>query len=363
MKILQKPTNSPLAIFALTCTELATELTHRYNKSVFHTNALYREVFKNGNCRFTTAPAFTSSPTLASQLAADVIFPVGTVISIQKSSVTKFALQLYDNAIIETVIIPSRNRTTLCCSSQVGCRMGCTFCETGAQGFIRNLAAEEIVLQVFTALFTFKQNITNIVFMGMGEPLDNFEQVMQAIHVISDPQGLNIAHRHITISTAGDVAGIRRLASANTPRLRLAVSLHAAENSVRSMIMPINRHYPIDMLKAALLAFPLEKKGVFFIEYVLIPGVNDSWEMAKKVALFLADLPVKVNLIPCNNTVAGDNPIPSAAAVEQFRDWLVAERLFVRIRQSHGAEIGAACGQLRSTLTAPSLVYPPDNSN
>lgn len=352
MKILQQPQNSPLPIFALTCTELANELGNRYHKGTFHAKALYREVFKHGHGAFATTSSLALTPALVRQLAADIAFPVGTVITVQKNSVTKFALQLHDNTIIETVIIPSRNRTTLCCSSQVGCRMGCTFCATGAQGFIRQLTAAEIVLQVFTALFTFKQRITNVVFMGMGEPLDNFKNVMQAIGVISDPQGLNIAHRHITISTAGDVAGIQRLASVNIPRLRLAVSLHAADNSIRSMIMPINRRYPIETLKAALRAFPLEKKGVFFIEYVLIPGINDSREMAKKVALFLAGLPVRVNLIPCNSTGAGNYPTPSAAAVEQFRDWLVADKLFVRIRLSQGAEINAACGQLRLALTA-----------
>jgi 23S rRNA (adenine2503-C2)-methyltransferase len=187
--------------------------------------------------------------------------------------------------------------------------------------------------------------------MGMGEPLDNFNNVIQAVRVISDQRGLDIPQSHITISTAGHADGIKKLAHAGMPNLRLAVSINAADDGLRSALMPINKKYPLGILKERLQSFPLCKKGVFFIEYVLLSGINDSREMAKKLAGFVKGLPVRVNIISYNESTSLPFSPPSLDQVKQFCDWLVEEKIFVRKRQSRGRGVLAACGQLKASLS------------
>lgn len=335
-----------LNVFALTCAELAGEMSRRYAKGLYHAAALYREIFKKGNTSFADAPEFLSSPSLAAQLTEDLRLPSCRIISKREDGVVKFVSALADELLIESVIIPARSRMTLCVSSQVGCRMGCTFCLTGEMGFVRNLTVEEIVWQIFAARFTLDCPIDNIVFMGMGEPFDNFENVMQAVRVMSDQRGLDIAQSHITISTAGHADGIRNLAALNLRKLRLAVSLNAAENRLRTNLMPINRKYPLGMLKEELLAFPLGRGGIIFIEYVLLSGINDSLDDAKKLAFYLEGLPVRVNVIAYNGGSSATYESPPLEHVHRFCGWLTEEKLFVRLRQSRGQGIMAACGQL-----------------
>jgi 23S rRNA (adenine2503-C2)-methyltransferase len=258
----------------------------------------------------------------------------------------KFASALADGQIIESVLILAFERTTLCVSSQVGCRMGCAFCATGAMGFVRDLTVEEIVWQIYAARFILKHPVGNVVLMGMGEPLDNFDNVVQAVRVMSDQRGLDIAQSHITISTAGHVKGLQKLALAKLPKLCLAVSLNAAHDTLRSRLMPINQKYPLAMLKNALREFPLGKGGVFFIEYVLLAGVNDSPEDAQQLATYLTSLPVRVNVIAYNHSGSGAYAAPGEKRVKQFCKWLAEEKLFVRLRQSRGQKVMAACGQL-----------------
>lgn len=258
----------------------------------------------------------------------------------------KFILRLADGFEIESVVIPSRFHTTVCVSSQAGCRMGCSFCETGRRGFRRNLTADEIVEQVHAAKHVSKGDIRNVVFMGMGEPLDNVESVLGAIHRLTDPKGLRIARRHITVSTVGLPAGLRALAGGGLPGSNLAVSLNAPNDPIRTRIMPINQIWPMAELKAALLAYPIRPSRAFLIEYVLIKNLNDAQAHAHQLADFLKPLNTKVNVIPLNRSTDCTYPSPSDAEADRFCAWLKEKNLFARRRSGRGRSVLGACGQL-----------------
>jgi 23S rRNA (adenine2503-C2)-methyltransferase len=264
--------------------------------------------------------------------------------------VVKLVFGLTDGLRIETVVIPMANHATVCISSQVGCAMGCRFCRTGRMGWRRNLTAAEIVSQVFAVKVQMGYAIRNVVFMGMGEPLDNFENVKQATDVLSDQRGLDIALRHITISTVGLPEGIRRLAALNWPQLKLAVSLNASNDDLRGRLMPVNRRYPLESLKEALRQYPLARGNALFMEYVLIKGVNDDPQCAAALAAFFRGLNVKLNLIAYNPNSGSPFEAPTEADLERFHQALVDQRIFVRRRSSKGAGILAACGQLGGGL-------------
>jgi 23S rRNA (adenine2503-C2)-methyltransferase len=340
-------------ILSMTYNQIVEEMKISYGKGAFFAAALYREVFKKGNRTFSTAPEFVASEALAKKLTATVTIPSFKIVACRKNDggVTKFAITLGDGNIIETVILPVHNRTTVCVSSQVGCAMGCTMCQTGATGFVRNLSVDEIIAQIFAARFELNLHIDNIVFMGMGEPFDNFDNVLQAVWVLSDQRGFAISPRAITVSTAGIIPGIRKLAAMNMPTLRFAVSINAADNDLRSKLMPINKRYPLADLKEALQTLPLGRDGVIFVEYVLISGINDSVEMALKLVAYLQDLKVRVNVIVFNESDSLPYTSPTPEQVKLFCTILTENHLFVRIRQSLGREICAACGQLRGVLT------------
>ncbi|MBW2099705.1 MAG: 23S rRNA (adenine(2503)-C(2))-methyltransferase RlmN [Deltaproteobacteria bacterium] len=341
-------------ILQLTWAELADEFKIRYGKGKYHATAVYREVYKNGNLDFSHVDEFAKSQKLAGKIQSVLVLNPGLVIEEQKDKgLVKFITRLADGLEIESVIIPMATHNTLCVSSQVGCRMGCTFCETGRLGLLRNLAVEEIVGQVYTARFSLGSPIKNIVFMGMGEPFDNFDNVIQAIRVMNDPRGLDIAHSHITLSTAGRIDGIRKLGSLNWRRLNLAVSLNAPNDRLRSKIMPLNRAVPMDKLKESLMTYPLKKSGTFFIEYVLIKGLNDSHEHALELAGFLKPLPVRLNLIPYNPLSDSQFKAPSDEDVHRFSGWLEQENVFVRKRWSKGRSVMAGCGQLGNRKSEP----------
>jgi 23S rRNA (adenine2503-C2)-methyltransferase len=264
----------------------------------------------------------------------------------------------------ESVIIPMKNYGgrvwhTLCISSQVGCRMGCTFCETGRMGLLRNLTAGEIVRQRLVARHLmwqrhgnpdvsryFSDGIQNIVFMGMGEPLDNFDEVTQAIRVLNEPAGFDFPHAQITVSTVGRIDGIRKLAALNWPNLRLAISLNAANDTLRDQIMPINKGMPLAELQRTLLDYPLAKKGRFLIEYVLLKGVNDSPADADAVAQWCKPLPCIVNLIPYNPQRNATFETPDEERIGAFLFRLKDQGIFVKRRVTHGRDLMGACGQL-----------------
>lgn len=259
----------------------------------------------------------------------------------------KYLYQLPDGHAVEAVLIPDPPRNTLCVSSQVGCAFGCGFCLTGTLGFKRNLTAAEIVDQVCQVRREFTSEdarVTNIVFMGMGEPLANYDAVLRAIRIMTDPEGLAFSHRRITVSTAGLVPQIRKL-GADSP-VNLAISLHAADDELRSRLMPVNRAHSLDALMRACREYPLAPRKRITFEYILLDGVNDDTAQAKKLVRLLSGVRAKVNLIPYNPHPGSPYRRPSEARVLAFQDVLTKARLTATIRQSRGAEIGAACGQL-----------------
>ncbi len=261
----------------------------------------------------------------------------------------KYLFGLADAARIETVRIPEKDHYTLCISSQVGCAQGCRFCRTAAGGFWRNLTAGEIIAQIRDAMADAPADdprpVSNLVFMGMGEPLANFGPVIQALKVITDAEwGLAFSRRRVTVSTAGfapEIEALGREASVN-----LAISLNAADDETRSRLMPINRRYPIAELLEACRRFPLPRRGRITAEYILIRGINDSPDDALRLAKLLRPLRAKVNLIPFNAHDRSEFQAPDDRTVNQFRDILIQKQYTTIIRHSKGRDIGAACGQL-----------------
>lgn len=256
----------------------------------------------------------------------------------------KYLFGLQDHHTMESVLIPDNVRLTLCISSQVGCGQACRFCLTGRGGFTRNLLAYEIVDQ---ALLTVRRHtITNIVLMGMGEPLANFDEVMKALRIITSEKGMGISRRRITLSTAGLVPEIDRLAESGIG-VNLAVSLNAVTDKVRNVIMPVNRRYPLKELLAACKRYPLGPRNRITFEYVMLKGVNDSTEDALRLASLVRGIRCKINLIPFNPFPGSEFERPDEAAVARFQKALLDRRYAAPVRESRGRDISAACGQLR----------------
>ncbi|NTU60590.1 MAG: 23S rRNA (adenine(2503)-C(2))-methyltransferase RlmN, partial [Deltaproteobacteria bacterium] len=260
----------------------------------------------------------------------------------------KLVLALADGELVETVLIPDDDRLTQCVSSQAGCAMACAFCRTGEGGLRRNLSAGEIVAQVLLgqSLLEPGGRVTNVVFMGMGEPLHNLDAVVRAFRILSSDHGLNITRRRLTVSTCGLVEGIRRLPEDLLPSL--AVSLNATTDEVRSRLMPVNRRHPIAELLGALEARRLPPRERYTIEYVLLGGVNDSPADAKRLVALLSSLRCKVNLIPYNPQGGDEFRAPDPERVEGFRTYLLSKGFTAVVRKSRGRDILAACGQLRA---------------
>ncbi|OGV98852.1 MAG: 23S rRNA (adenine(2503)-C(2))-methyltransferase [Nitrospinae bacterium RIFCSPLOWO2_02_FULL_39_110] len=282
-----------------------------------------------------------------SELACTKRLPI-TDKRVSKDGTRKYLFVLEDGNTIENVLIPDEEKRTLCISTQVGCKLNCSFCLTGKGGFVRNLKTSEIIEQVLSICREIQENITNIVFMGMGEPLDNYENVIKTIKIMISPHGLKIPARRITLSTAGIVPGIIRLAGENL-KINLAVSLNTADNETRDGIMPVNKKYPIDKLLEALKEYPLPPGRRITFEYVMMKGINDTIEDAKRLLKILKGIRCKINLIPFNK-IEGSNLEPShPESIEEFQNLLVSKHYTVIIRKSKGADIWAACGQLRSS--------------
>ncbi len=307
----------------------------------------YRAIFRNGRIDI-----------------SDVSLPPVNISKREREEETiKFTLEHEDNLECEAVILPQHGRTgkkrnTLCVSSQIGCALGCTFCETGQMCRLKNLSASEIVAQWFAATFEFSTTITNVVFMGMGEPMDNLDAVIQAIRVLVDHNGPNIPASKISVSTAGLIAGIDRLAElVREPgfgRLGLAISLNAPNDSIRQQLMPIARSHSMEELREALVRWPLRKPAHILIEYVLIPSVNDAPDHAQQLCNYLKPLNCMVNVIPFNpgSTNSRSSLIyeaPSENQANRFINHLRDLGVKVQRRQSRGQSIKAACGQLGNT--------------
>jgi 23S rRNA (adenine2503-C2)-methyltransferase len=266
----------------------------------------------------------------------------------------KFVLALADGARVECVSMRTERRLTFCLSSQVGCALGCTFCATGLMGLTRNLRPEEIVAQavVMGDFHGWEDERFNVVFMGMGEPLANYEALVAAARIFNEPRGLNLGARRITVSTSGLVPGIRRL-SGEGMALGLALSLHATTDEVRTRLVPVNRRWPIRELLAAAREYGLETGRRVTLEYTLIAGVNDGDDDADRLAAFARELPSKINLIPYNPVPGLQWRRPSPEDVERFAQRLYPRAPAVTVRQTQGGEIWAACGQLGGLAAAP----------
>lgn len=293
---------------------------------------------------------------LKALLADHFMWPVMETIQVQgrPGGTRKFLSRLGDGQCIESVIIPATTgewgeqseRLTLCVSSQVGCAFGCKFCASGLLGFSRNLNAGEIVGQILAAERITGERVDNLVFMGMGEPLANYDNLIAALDVITAPWGLNIGGRHITVSTSGYAPNIVRLAD-YPKQIRLAISLHGATDEVRGQIMPVNKKWPLRELVPALSQWAGRRKQMITMEYILIQGINDTLDDAEHLAGLAQDLNAKVNLIPYNTVDGLDWKRPPLPHCERFRDRLKTAGVPVTLRYEKGHDIDAACGQLR----------------
>ena len=258
----------------------------------------------------------------------------------------KYLYELYDGEYIESVLMQYHHGYTVCISSQVGCRMGCSFCASGLQGLFRNLTAAEMLAQVEFAAKDNGIRVSNVVMMGMGEPLDNFENTVRFLQLVGDPAGLGIGMRHISVSTSGLVPGIYRLMECGFP-VTLSISLHAPNNEIRSATMPVNKAYPIEKLLEACRAYIQKTGRRISFEYALIRGVNDTDACAKELALRLRGMLCHVNLIPANPVAENSFKRPDPKKVHHFCKLLNAQGIVTTVRRTLGADINASCGQLR----------------
>lgn len=302
------------------------------------------------------------SATLRDVLSARADFRLPVIDTMQASvdGTAKWRLKVGSGQLIETVFIPEEGRGTLCVSSQVGCAMDCSFCATGRQGFNRNLTAAEIIGQVVLAnrelgLLDGRSRITNVVFMGMGEPLANFRAVVQACSVLIDDLGFQLSRRRVTVSTSGLVPQIRKLAAETNAAL--AVSLHAPDDELRNVLVPINRRHPIAELLEACWEYAdaTNAVGITF-EYVMLSGINDSIPQARQLARLLKNRPAKVNLIPFNPFPDSGYECSTPAALAGFRHVLLDAGIMTITRRTRGDDIAAACGQLAGQVNNRVLV-------
>jgi len=260
----------------------------------------------------------------------------------------KYLFQLLDKETIETVLIRSNNRNTLCISSQIGCRWNCRFCASGKGGFKRNLLTGEIIEQILSVQRITDETIQNIVFMGMGEPFDNYENVIKAIKIINEKQGLNIGARKITVSTCGIIPAITKFMKFPL-QAELSVSLHAADEKTRTRLMPVNKKYPLKRLIDACRLYAEKKKRQVTFEYLMLKGINDSTEQAKKICEMVSDFEAKLNLIIYNPVMSCGSLYPAnEQTINIFQKILKEKHIPTTIRYSRGQDIDAACGQLRS---------------
>ena len=263
-----------------------------------------------------------------------------------KDGTIKYLFDVLDGNAIETVLMRYHHGNTVCVSSQIGCKMGCKFCASTGIAFIRNLTSGEIVEQILAVEQDTKERISNVVFMGIGEPFDNYDNVVKAIRLINNPKGLNIGARHISISTSGIVPKIYQLAEENI-QCTLSISLHATNNEKRSSMMPVNNAYPIEELMKACKEYIKKTNRRISFEYALAKDNNDNLEDAKELVKLLKGMLCHVNLIPINKIENGKFTKSTNENIMKFRDYLNEHGIVATIRRELGSDIDAACGQLR----------------
>jgi 23S rRNA (adenine2503-C2)-methyltransferase len=341
-------------LIGLSREELAAEMV-AIGEKPFRAKQLWHWIYHRGVTGF--AQMTTIGKPLQEKLAERYALPRPTVVSEQTSTdgTRKWLFGFADKNQAETVYIPEDDRGTVCISSQVGCTLTCQFCHTGTQLLVRNLGAAEIVGQFMAARDSYGEwpspadgtrLLSNIVMMGMGEPLFNYDNVAKALRIIMDGEGIALSKRRITLSTAGVVPNIRRCGE--ELGVNLAVSLHATTDEVRSRIMPINNKYPLAELMQALRDYPNNNARRITFEYVMLKGVNDSDADARNLVRLVTGIPAKFNLIPFNKWPGSDFEVTPMAQIRRFSNLLFEAGYSAPIRQTRGADILAACGQLKS---------------
>jgi len=313
----------------------------------FHARQVFRWVHRKGETDFARMTDLGRS--LRETLAGAVQITTPTVLQrhVSTDGTTKLALELADRRRIEAVYIPDTPKQTFCISTQVGCAMKCGFCLTGRMGLARNLTAGEIAgqVRVLAAETGLLDRPFNIVLMGMGEPLHNYDATMKALRILNDEHGLAVSPRRMTLSTVGVLPALERLAS--EPLMpNLAISLHATTEDMRAQLVPVNRKYGLKELLAACRRFPLKRRHRITFEYVLLKEVNDTPEDAQRLVKLLAGIKAKVNLLPLNEAAGIPFARPSDARVNRFAQILADHHVTVMVRKSRGRDIRAACGQL-----------------
>jgi len=327
-------------------TALEAALEERGHKR-FHARQIFGWIYKRG---VTDLAAMTDlSQKLRATLAGEFSLSTPAIVAREKSidGTEKFLLRLEDGRQIESVFIPDTPSMTFCISTQVGCAMACAFCLTGKMGLVRNLTAGEIAgqVRVLAGALDMRDRKFNIVLMGMGEPLHNYDETMRALRMLNDEHGLGMSPRRVTLSTVGLLPALEKMA--HEPIMpNLAISLHAPTDGLRGELVPLNKKYGVAEIIAACKRFPLTRRSRITFEYVLLAGVNDSQDDARKLAKLLSGLKSKVNIIPLNAAPGIQFERPSDSAINQFAQILAERGLVVSVRKSRGRDIRAACGQL-----------------
>lgn len=326
------------------------------NEQPFRGKQLYQQLYRRKQFNISEMTDLAKSFRARLETVAEVNIPEIADRSVSNDGTVKFLFRLEDGQLIECVYIPEEHRNTICISSQVGCDVGCTFCMTATMGFRRNLQAGEIVGQVLAVIKKgyLRDNGFNVVFMGMGEPLYNYQNVLKSFRLMTDPEGMDLSHRRITVSTAGVVPVLKRMSlEAQLPNL--AISLNAVSDEVRGRIMPINRKWGLGELLEVCRRFPLEPRRRITFEYILLRGETDSERDARDLARLLRGIPAKVNLIPYNPNDGLAHERPKAQSVEAFCELLRSLGIAAYVRKTRGVDIAAACGQLVSSANGETL--------
>jgi 23S rRNA (adenine2503-C2)-methyltransferase len=339
-------TDHKISLYGLTLQELES-FAQELNEPTYRGRQLYHWLY---NQRVADFSAMNNLPASFKERLSERAAPGRLGLALRglpaRDGAQKFLFELTDGLRVESVYLPDSPGDTVCISSQVGCALGCSFCATGKMGFYRNLTAGEIVLQVLETEWLTDTKISNVVFMGMGEPLHNYEQTIKAVGLLSDPKGIGLSARRLTVSTVGLVPMIERWREDN-PRAKLAISLHAPTDQQRLKLMPVNKAYPLEMLFKSLRRLSHVTKHTITFEYIMIAGFNDRREDAINLGNLIQNIPAKMNLIRLHPTGSGLQP-SSDDAIDKFMGYLVAEGVRCTLRHSRGIDAEAACGMLFS---------------
>ena len=320
----------------------------RISEPAYRAGQIFTWIYKNG------VEDFNAMNNLPNQLKDRLSrsYYIGAIKPLERlksiDGTEKFLFQLSDGNLIETVLIYSNRRKTACLSTQAGCKYACAFCASGADGFKRNLSVSEILSQILFLEHSLKHSVTNFVFMGMGEPLDNYENVSRAIRIMNSPEAMAIAARRITVSTSGIVPGIEKFKELGL-QINLSVSLHAVNNELRGRLMPVNKKYPLEKVLKACEDYIDNGGRMLTLEYIVIKAVNDSREDIDGLAKIARRLKAKVNLIPYSPIPGLNFQAPLTKDVKIFEDRLLKRGVSVTVRESKGKDIMAACGQLAAS--------------